>query len=150
MRNAHEHEHARGFPPERAEAVFLATGEVTERAELLNGFLQLSLDGEAVQGDGRWQCASSLAWQLGRAGEVALKEGDLSLEDGDRELFAVLEHGTAEPDVDTGSAVVHATFTVDGARGDWAVPGDRVSCELRIEVESWRGEIRVRPAAVLP
>jgi hypothetical protein len=142
--------HAAGSPRERGEVVFEATGEVSERAELLNGFLQLSLDGEAVQGDGRWLCASSLAWQLGRTGEVALKEGDLSLEDGDHELFAVLEHGTAEADLDTGSAVVRAVFTVDGARGDWAAPGDRVGCDLRIEIESWRGEIRVRPAAELP
>jgi hypothetical protein len=136
--------------PPHAETVYAAAGEVSERAELLNGFLQLSLDGEAVRGDGRWQCTSSLAWQLGRSGEVALKEGDLSLEDGDRELFAVLEQGTARPDLDTGSAVVEAVFTVDGARGDWAAPGDRVACELHIEVETWRGELRIRRAAVLP
>jgi hypothetical protein len=139
-----------GSPRERGEAVYAVTGEVSERAELLNGFLQLSLDGEAVHGDGRWQCASSLAWQLGRSGEVALKEGDLSLEDGDHELFAVLEHGTAAPDLETGSAVVRAVFAVDGARGDWAAPGDRVACELRIDVETWRGEIRIRPAALRP
>ena len=131
------------------ERVYAATGEVSERAELLNGFLQLSLDGEAVGDGARWQCASSLAWQLGRSGEVALKEGDLALDDGDRELFAVLEHGTAEADLDTGSAVVHAVFNVDGAHGDWAAPGDRVTCELQIGVDGWRGELRLRPAAPL-
>lgn len=137
-------------PRDPRERTYTAAGEVSERAELLNGFLQLALDGEAVLGDARWQCAASLAWQLGRTGEVALAEGDLALEDGDGELFAILEHGSAEPDLDTGSAVVRGVFVVDGARGDLAAAGDRVECDLRIEVESWRGELRVRPAAVLP
>ncbi|MDA0365654.1 MAG: hypothetical protein O3B31_10565 [Chloroflexi bacterium] len=126
-----------------------AVGEVSERAELLNGFLQLALDGEVSAGDdgeARWRCASSLSWRLGRSGEVELGEGDLALEDGEMELFAVLEHGTAIPDPDTGSAFVRATFTVDGARGDWAVAGDRVLCELTIDSEDWRGEIHIRPA----
>jgi hypothetical protein len=131
------------------ERVLLAAGEVSERAELLNGFLQLALDGEVSGGDpddARWRCSSSLSWQLGRSGEVALGEGDLALEDGDSELFAILEHGTAVADPETGSALVRAVFTVDGARGDWAATGDRVACELTIDAESWRGELRIRPA----
>lgn len=130
------------------EWLLLATGEVSERAELLNGFLQLALEGEvsASDGDGaRWRCSTALSWQLGRAGEVALGEGDLALEDGDTELFAVLDQGTAVPDPDSGSALVRAVFTVDGARGDWAATGDKVACELTIEAEHWRGEFRIRP-----
>jgi len=131
----------------RSELVCAATGEVSERTELLNGFLQLVLDGEVVGEGERWRCSSSLSWRLGRTGEVMLEEGDLALEDGDTELFAVLEAGTAEPEAETGSAVVRAVFTVDGARGDWVVPGDRVTCDLVIGAESWRGELRIRAAA---
>ena len=125
-----------------------AAGEVSERAELLNGFLQLALDGEASGDEAgeRWRCSCALSWQLGRDGPVSLAEGDIALEDADGDQFAILEHGTSTSDPDTGSALVHASFTVDGVRGGWAAPGDRITCELAIDAEHWRGELRVRPA----
>jgi len=124
---------------------FEAQGEVSERAELLNGSLQLVLDGEAQAGDDSWLCASSLSWRLGRSGEVALNEGDLTLEAGEREIAAVLLEGVAVADPDTGAASVRVTFTVDAVRGDVGATGDRLACDLEVGVDTWRGQIEVVP-----
>jgi hypothetical protein len=128
------------------EAAYTASGEVTERAELLNGSLQVALDGEVESREEQpWRCSSSMSWQIGRAGEVPLSEGDLTLEAGSGELFAVLDHGTASVDPDTGAATVRAVFLVDGAQGGALAPGDRVECLLHIEAETWTGELRLGP-----
>src|SRR5690606_1921095 len=63
---------------ERPEVRLEASGEVSERNELLSGAFQVVLDGVAsldVAGGGTWTCAASVAWQLGREGEVPLAEG---------------------------------------------------------------------------
>ncbi len=50
-------------------------GEVSERAELLNGSMQLALDGAGASGAPGWEVTLSLAWRLGRDGAVPLVEG---------------------------------------------------------------------------
>ncbi|MPZ99833.1 MAG: hypothetical protein GEU80_10955 [Dehalococcoidia bacterium] len=122
---------------------FEAQGEVSERAELLNGTLQLVLDGDAQAGNDAWLCACSLSWRLGRSGEVSLSEGDLTLEADGREIAAVLLEGVAVADPDTGAAAVRATFTVDAVSGELGTPGDQLTCELDVGVDTWRGEILV-------
>jgi hypothetical protein len=133
-------------------------GEVSERTELLNGALQVALDRQAnggADGEARtWRCSSSFTWKIGRSDEVPLLEGDLAIEDasedGEFEVFAVLEQGTAVVDPDTGAAAVRATLIVDGARGDLVCAGDTIACELRIDSETWEGEIRLPAAAAEP
>lgn len=122
-------------------------GEVTERSELLDGSLQVTLDGEASDGARRWTCTASLTWTLGRSGEVELEEGDLALEPAEGEeaedaLFAVVAEGLAQPDPDTGAASVTVRFAVDDARGEWAGV-EQCAAEFRVGVEDWTGQVRV-------
>ena len=119
-------------------------GDVTERAELLNGAMQLALDGAATPEAGGWQATLSLAWRLGRAGQVALDEGDLSLERDGSELVALLEEGTVELDPDTGAAIVDALFTIEDASG-LELNGDGLHGRFEIDAERWRGELEATP-----
>ncbi len=128
-------------------------GEVSERAELLNGSLQLSIEGAVgVDGGAPWELSASFAWQLGRDGDVPLTEGDLALEGRDGELFATLGDGVATVDPDSGAATVRATFIIDGVEGERLIdlglrPDDAVSAELTVEAERWRGELRLPGSA---
>ncbi len=138
-------------------------GEVSERTELLNGTLQLSIEGE-VAADGAvtdsavadsaasWELSASFAWRLARDGDVPLSEGDLSLEGHDGELFATLDAGVATVDPDSGAATVRATFIIDGVEGERLAtlglrPDGAVSAELTVEAERWRGELRLPGSA---
>lgn len=134
--------------------VLRGAGEVSERTELLNGTLQLSIEGAvgadsaARDGAAPWELSASFAWKLGRDGDVPLSEGDLTLEGRDGELFATLGEGVAAVDPDSGAATVRATFVVDGVEGErlgalGLRPDSSVSAELTVEAERWSGELRL-------
>ncbi len=120
-----------------------ASGEVSERGELLDGSLQLALEGSCELADEEWVVSMTLAWPLAEEGDVPLAEGDLTLDAVDHSLFAVLEEGTATSDHETGAAQVTARFVVDGSdgadAGDGSPPGV-VECSLEVDVGEWRGK----------
>ena len=123
-----------------------AEGEVSEREELLDGRLQLVLDGET--GDGL-AVSFSLVWLLGREGATPLAEGFATLADAGGELNASLASGEVEAAAETGEASVRARFAVDAAEGGaraLAAPGAILACGLEVGAESWRGELRIEAA----
>ncbi len=138
-------------------------GEVSERAELLNGALQLSIEGVVAAGSAAtdrvgtdeaapWELSASLSWRLGRDGDVPLSEGDLTLEGRDGEFFETLTEGVAAVDPDSGAATVRATFMIDGVEGDRLLDlglraDSAVAAEFAIDAERWSGELRL-PARV--
>ena len=117
----------------------VASGEVSERGELLDGSLQLALEGSCELATEEWVVSITLAWPLAQAGDVPLAEGDLTLDARDRSLFAVLDEGSATTD-DTGAAHVTARFVVDGVEGA-ALDAASIECILEVDVEQWRGEL---------
>lgn len=122
------------------------SGEVTERAELLNGAMQLALDG-AVGSEVGWIVEFALSWRLGRAGAVDLDEGDLTIEGPAAELIAILDAGTAELDPDTGNVEVDATFEIESATGLALESGMAIRARLEIGAESWNGVLRTSAEA---
>ncbi len=116
-------------------------GEISERAELLNGAMQLTLDGGAIGSEAEWTIEAALSWRLGRAGAVSLDEGDLTLTLGDAEVVAILDEGTAELDDDTGSIEVSATFDIEDATGLDLESGAPLRGRFEIGAESWDGEL---------
>ncbi len=124
-----------------------AEGEVSEREELLDGRLQLVLDGETADG---LAVSFSLVWLLGREGATPLAEGFATLAGaGGGELNASLASGEVEAAVETGEASVRARFAVDAAEGGaraLAAPGAILACGLDVGAESWRGELRIEAA----
>lgn len=127
-----------------SEATFPLAGEVSDRQERLNGDLLLELDGFVDAGDEEWAVTLNLAWVIGREGEIALSEGDLSVlsEDGD-EVNARLQRGAAAMDADTGAARVQAAFIVDVADSPWATEGDVLTCVVEVSGDEWVGELRL-------
>lgn len=117
-------------------------GEVSEREDLLDGRVRLSLEGEA----GSLALSAAFGWRRGRAGVSALEPGDcfLSLEDaaGD-ELHAAAESGSVSIDPDTAAATVRARFVVEEASGGLAEPGQRLEMECAVGAEAWSGELRL-------
>jgi hypothetical protein len=131
--------------PETTSRTGRASGEVSERGELLDGSLQLALEGSCELADVEWIVSMTLAWPLAEAGEVPLAEGDLSLDAPERGLFAVLDEGVVVSDPDTGAAQVTASFLVDATDGETAPAGEAavagVECSIEVDVEAWRGEL---------
>lgn len=127
-----------------SEATFPLAGEVSDRQERLNGDLLLELDGFVDAGDEEWAVTLNLAWVIGREGEIALSEGDLTVlsEDGD-EVNARLQRGAAAMDADTGAARVQAAFIVDVADSPWATEGDVLTCVVEVSGDEWVGELRL-------
>ena len=123
-----------------------AEGEVSEREELLDGRLQLVLDGETADG---LAVSFSLVWLLGREGATPLAEGFATLASADGELNASLASGAVEAAAETGEASVRARFAVDAAEGDaraLVAPGAILACGLEVGAESWRGELALEAA----
>ena len=118
----------------------VASGEVSERGELLDGSLQLALEGRCELAAEEWIVSITLAWPLAEAGEVPLAEGDLALDAADRSLFAVLDEGSATIDLETGASVVTARFHVDGMEGEM-IDASSIECHLEVDIEHWRGEL---------
>lgn len=118
-------------------------GEVSERTELLNGTMQLALDGAASHDATEWQVAVTLAWRLGREGAVALEEGDLALDDGGSELevIAILEAGSAEEDTDTGNAIVELLFAIEESNVEGFEAGTQLRGQLDVGAEQWTGSL---------
>lgn len=127
-----------------SEISFPLAGEVSDRQERLNGDLLLELDGFVDAGDEEWAVTLNLAWVIGREGEIALSEGDLSVlgEDGD-EVNARLQRGAAALDPDTGAAHVQAAFVIDVADSPWASEGDVLTCVVDVNGDEWMGELRI-------
>ena len=117
-----------------------AAGEVSEREELLDGRLQVALEGETADG---LAVSLTLVWPIGRTGGAPLAEGYLTVAGGAGEINASLERGEAGAGGDDGAAAVRARFAVDAAEGALAPLGAPVECELEVGAESWRGELRL-------
>ena len=117
------------------------SGEISERAELLNGAMQLTLDGVAVGAGAAWAIEAALSWRLGRSGAVALDEGDLTLTLGDAELVAILDEGSALLDEETGAVEVDASFDVEGATAVDIEPGAGLRGRFEIDADAWSGEV---------
>ena len=126
-----------------AGAVLEASGEVSDREELLDGRMQVVLDGEAA---GR-PLSCALTWTLGRAGEVAVEEADLTFETDEGELNALLSAdlggGVVRVDPDTGQAVAELTLIVEAAAGDHQATARSVRCSFEIGVDGWSGVVRL-------
>ena len=120
------------------------SGEVTERSELLNGTVQLSLDGEMCLSDELWAVEIVLAWSLGREGTVPISEGELVLEFGQQELIAILDTGSVEIDPDGGEVNVSGRFRIDDFTELDLTLGASVRLYLMIGSERWQGEISGR------
>ena len=122
-------------------------GEVSEREELLDGRLQLVLDGETADG---LAVSFSLVWLLGREAATPLAEGFATLAAAaGGELNASLASGEVEAAAETGETSVRARFAVDAAEGGasaLASPGAILACGLEVGAESWRGELRIEAA----
>lgn len=130
------------MPESTAQPPYALIGEVSERAELLNGTMQLALDGATSEGATRWELSIALAWRLGREGAIPLEEGDLALDDAGAtgvELVALLDSGTAEEDVDTGNALIEALFTIEESNVAAFEAGARLHCQFEVAAEQWTG-----------
>lgn len=130
------------MPESTAEVRYVLTGEVSERAELLNGTMQLALDGATSEVTTPWELTIALAWRLGREGAIRLEEGDLALDDAgatSAELVALLDSGTAEEDIDTGNAIIEALFTIEESNVAALEAGARLHCQFEVGAEQWTG-----------
>lgn len=125
-------------------------GEVSEWQELLDGTVQLVLEG----GASGLLLTAAFAWRLAGEGEADLLEGDLTLEDrsntgGTRELYALLQSGTCSIDPETGDVRIEGAYLVDGVVGDWVTLGaagresGRLPCRFEVAAAEWRGELNV-------
>lgn len=117
------------------------SGEITERSELLNGTVQLSLDGEMYVSEDHWEVEIVFAWSLGRVGAVSISEGELIFGCGQQELIAILDRGFIEVDPDGGEVDVSARFKVDDFTGLDLALGASIGTHLTIGAERWHGEI---------
>lgn len=124
----------------RMAGAWRASGGVSEREELLDGRLQVALDGETADG---LAVSLTLVWLIGREGGAPLDEGYLTVADGAGELNASLESGETGSGDDSGATAVRARFAVDDAEGALAPLGSPVECELEVGAESWSGELRL-------
>jgi hypothetical protein len=123
---------------------YALSGEVSQRAELLNGSMQLTLDGSAILESERWELTISISWRLGREGAVPLEEGDLALEDAGAiisEVVANLESGAAAEDTDTGNAIVKARFTIEESNVPGFDTGEEIICQFEVAAEQWIGTL---------
>ena len=122
-------------------------GEVSERAELLNGSMQLALDGAGASGAPGWEVTLSLAWRLGRDGAVPLVEGDVAIGHRDgSEVVALLEEGNASEDRETGHALVELMFSVEESTLPGLAAGARLGCQLEVEGDRWSGSLSILAA----
>ena len=117
------------------------SGEVTERSELMNGTIQLSLDGEFCFFEDHWTVEIVIAWNLGRVGIVDISEGELVIECAQQELIAIIDSGSVEVDPDGGQVEVSAIFKIDDFTGLDLARGSLVGMHLIIGAERWQGEI---------
>ena len=131
-----------------------ASGEVSEREELLDGRFQVVLDGVAEANargnDAAIEVSVTLVWLLGREGGVPLDEGYVTLVlEGGGEVNASLESGDVEESAETGASVVRGVFAVDAVEGEVGdlASAASVRCELEVGAESWSGELRLEGGA---
>jgi hypothetical protein len=130
------------MPESTAGVRYALTGEVSERAELLNGTMQLALDGATSEGSTPWELTIALAWRLGREGAIPLEEGDLALDDAgatSSEVVALLDSGSADDDADTGNAIIEALFTIEESNIAAFEAGTRLHCQFEVGAEQWTG-----------
>jgi hypothetical protein len=130
------------MPESTAEVRYALTGEVSERAELLNGTMQLALDGTTSDEGARWELTIALAWRLGREGAIPLEEGDLAFDDAgatSAEVVALLDSGSAEGDADTGNAIIEVLFTIEESNVAEFEIGARLHCQFEVGSEQWTG-----------
>ena len=123
-------------------------GEVVERQELLDGTVHLVLEGAS----GPLRLSATFSWRLAGEGELALGEGELTLEDDSppgaaRELYALLESGTLAVDPESGDLRIECLYLVDGVVGEWEALGDagrehgRLPCRFEVAAAEWLGEV---------
>ncbi len=122
-------------------------GDVVERQELLDGTVQLVLEGES----GHLQLSATFSWRIGGDGEAELREGELTLEDGSvpdavSELYALLDSGTLTVDAESGDLRIECLYVVDGAVGDWGPLGagrehGRLPGSFAVAAAEWSGRL---------
>ncbi len=116
-----------------------ATGEVTEREDLLDGRVRIELAGTA----GNAVIEAGFAWRRGRH-SIALEAADsyLTVVDGDSELHAMALGGTVTEEPETGAASIRAQFIIEDSVGLGATLMP-IAATVLISPEEWSGEFQL-------
>lgn len=116
-----------------------ASGEVTEREDLLDGRVRVALEGAA----GPWQFDAVIGWRRGRteAIEVEPQDSYLTLSNDEDELNASVVRGAVSVDPDTGLAQIEATLALE-SNDDEATRG-AIEIALSVDLDGWSGAVRL-------
>lgn len=119
--------------------VWAATGEVTDREDLLDGRVRIELAGTA----GEAIIEAGFAWRRGR-NSIALDAADsyLTVVDGDSELHATALGGTVSEEPETGAASIRAQFIIEDSVGLGATLMP-IAATVLISPEEWSGEFQL-------
>jgi hypothetical protein len=124
---------------------FSASGEVTEREDLLDGRVRVALQGTA----GPWQLDAVIGWRRGRTDAIEVEPEDtyLTLFGDGGEFNAAAVGGTVTVDPDTAAADVEAALTLERGAGSAERPArDRtgaIEVALNVGLEAWSGTVRL-------
>lgn len=121
------------------EQVWHATGEVTDREDLLDGRVRIEVSGTA----GDAVIEAGFAWRRGRD-SIALEAADsyLTVVEGDSELHATALGGTVSDEPETAATHVRAQFIVEDAVGLGATQMP-IAALVVIGPEEWTGEFQL-------
>ena len=116
--------------------VWQATGEVTDREDLLDGRVRVELSGEA----GAATFEAGFGWRRARD-SIALEAADsyLTVFEGDSELHATALAGTVTTDAETGATRIEAQFIIEDSVGLGATLMP-IAAIVLVGPEEWSGE----------
>ena len=121
--------------------LYKITGEVIEHSELLNGEIQLILEGEFISKNNKFCITNILEWQMGNNVITSILHSELSMEISsklDQTIIGNYCKGTLSKDDETGDLHFDLFYNIDTKSSD-----NKVHCEIIVTGNEWSGFINI-------
>ena len=116
-------------------------GEVIDHSELLNGEIQMILEGEFIWNEKKYRITNSLEWQIGNDVVIPILHSELLIENSSitsQTIVGNYSTGNHSVDEETGELLFDLSYNIDAASSD-----EKIDCEITVQGNEWLGLLNI-------
>ena len=116
-------------------------GEVIDHSELLNGEIQMILEGEFIWDEKKYRITNSLEWQIGNDVVIPILHSELLIENSSvtsQTIVGNYSTGNHFVDEETGELQFDLSYNIHAASSD-----EKIDCEITVQGNEWIGLLNI-------
>ena len=116
-------------------------GEVVEHSELLNGEIQMILEGEFIWNEKKYRITNSIEWQIGNDVVIPILHSELLIENSSitsQTIVGNYSTGNHSVDEETEEQQFDLSYNIDATSSDL-----KIDCEITVQGNEWMGLLNI-------